>query len=296
MLLGIDPKVDYAFKYLFGRERNRPLLLLLLNAILRPQEPLAELELLNPFNEKDFEDDKLSILDIKAKDRLGRLFNIEMQLLATRAFRERLLYYGAKLYQGQLQEGMAYQQLRPTTVICFLNAVLFAEVADHHLIFEWRERQHGLVLSDQLAIHLLELPKFTKAAAELATPLDRWLYFLRHAEQFDPSALPAGLDSPEMQGAVGELTMLAQNAADRERYESRLKFQRDYDSALADARQVGLQEGQAGERMERIHDYQQLLGRPLTPLEQLRQMPADKLEQLVKQLKDDLARSLSRSP
>src|SRR5260370_34119693 len=119
MILGIDPKVDYAFKYLFGRERNLEILLLLLNAILRPppDEQLAELELLNPFNGKDFLEDKLSILDIKARDTSGRLFNIEMQLLVTSAFRERLGYYGAKLNQTQRPEGMGYQQPRATTAI-----------------------------------------------------------------------------------------------------------------------------------------------------------------------------------
>jgi hypothetical protein len=36
MILGIDPKVDYAFKRLFGREQNVALLISLLNAVLQP--------------------------------------------------------------------------------------------------------------------------------------------------------------------------------------------------------------------------------------------------------------------
>lgn len=35
MKLGIDPKIDYAFKKLFGQERNKPLLVHLLNAVLQ---------------------------------------------------------------------------------------------------------------------------------------------------------------------------------------------------------------------------------------------------------------------
>lgn len=34
--LGIDPKVDYAFKRVFGRVTNRDILLHLINAVLRP--------------------------------------------------------------------------------------------------------------------------------------------------------------------------------------------------------------------------------------------------------------------
>ena len=71
MILGIDPKVDYVFKKLFGSEANKPLLIALLNAILRAflAEPIVDVEILNPFNDKDLLDDKLSILDIKARDR-----------------------------------------------------------------------------------------------------------------------------------------------------------------------------------------------------------------------------------
>jgi predicted transposase/invertase (TIGR01784 family) len=95
MIPRIDPKVDYAFKRLFGREPNQALAVHLLNAVLKPPpaERVVELELLNPFNDKDRLDDKLSILDIKARDQSGRQFNVEMQLLANRYFRQRVPYY-----------------------------------------------------------------------------------------------------------------------------------------------------------------------------------------------------------
>jgi hypothetical protein len=53
MILGIDPKVDYAFKHLFGREVTRPLLIHVLNSILNPASghEIRDIELLNPFNQ-----------------------------------------------------------------------------------------------------------------------------------------------------------------------------------------------------------------------------------------------------
>jgi hypothetical protein len=36
MMLGIDPKVDYAFKWLFGNQKNTSILIHLLHAILNP--------------------------------------------------------------------------------------------------------------------------------------------------------------------------------------------------------------------------------------------------------------------
>jgi len=69
MILGIDPKVDYAFKRLFGSERTKDLLIHLLNAILKPSpgEQVVDVILLNPFSDKEVLDDKLSILDVKAR-------------------------------------------------------------------------------------------------------------------------------------------------------------------------------------------------------------------------------------
>ncbi len=98
MPIGIDPKVDFAFKYVFGREQNEPLLVLLLNAILdpAPDRRLVSLTILNPLLPQDRTDDKLSILDIRARDSLGRTYNVEMQLLKHKYLKERVLYYWAK--------------------------------------------------------------------------------------------------------------------------------------------------------------------------------------------------------
>jgi predicted transposase/invertase (TIGR01784 family) len=78
MIPRIDPKVDYAFKHVFGREQNQSLLVDLLHAVLEPspQQQIKTLEILNPFNDKEALDDKLSILDIKARDQSGRQFNV----------------------------------------------------------------------------------------------------------------------------------------------------------------------------------------------------------------------------
>lgn len=57
MPLGIRPTVDFVFKLLFGSLENADLLIHLLNAVLQAESPIQEVEILNPFNEKMFEDD-----------------------------------------------------------------------------------------------------------------------------------------------------------------------------------------------------------------------------------------------
>src|SRR5580658_5935070 len=137
MILNIDPKVDYAFKHLFGRDSTRPILIDLLDQILSPGpgHHIQDVELLNPYNPKESLDDKLSILDIKARDQSGRQINVEMQMRLNAYFRSRIIYYQAKFHQQQMHEGDKYSVLKPTISIVFLNEVLFPEVADYHLRF-----------------------------------------------------------------------------------------------------------------------------------------------------------------
>ena len=103
-----DPKVDYAFKHVFGREQSKPALMSLLDAVLQPAagQNIASIELLNPFNEKEALDDKLSILDIKARDQSGRQFNVEMQMLAYGAFASARSTTGRDCTRGNCKKGM----------------------------------------------------------------------------------------------------------------------------------------------------------------------------------------------
>ena len=77
---GIDPKVDLVFKKLFGSVENKALLISLLRAVLPDSpavpDPIADVEIMNPYNDQETLDEKLSILDVKARDQSGRQYNI----------------------------------------------------------------------------------------------------------------------------------------------------------------------------------------------------------------------------
>lgn len=81
---GIRPTVDYAFKRVFGCEENKSVLVDLLNAVLLDsgQTPIRDVQILNPFSLQDADNDRLVILDIKARDESGRETLIEMQMMS----------------------------------------------------------------------------------------------------------------------------------------------------------------------------------------------------------------------
>jgi predicted transposase/invertase (TIGR01784 family) len=279
MSLGIDPTVDYAFKHLFGRETTRPILIDLLNSVLAPApgHAITEIDLLNPFNPKEALDDKLSILDINARDQEGRHFNIEMQMLAYRYYEKRIHYNACKLHQQQLHEGQDYLELKPTISISFLNHVLFPDDNEYHSSFGLLERTQHFALTEDMEFHILELPKFKKEPTEVTSGLDRWLYFLRHAEMMEVETLPAALQQPLVQRALEELKMLTQTDQERERYEARRKFQLDYNTGMKVAQLEGRKIGV-------IQFCERLLRRPETPASQLATLSDEALTKLADEL------------
>jgi predicted transposase/invertase (TIGR01784 family) len=175
MALGISPTVDYAFKRLLGDPHHKRVLIHLLNAIFEKQFVVVDVDILNPFLEKDFEDDKLSVLDLRARDTCGRQYNLEMQTSVAGALTRRLVYYLACIYSQQLGESEKYDRLAPAMSICFLDGILFRESPAFHTRFQLCSLEHQLVFSDQLEVHLIELAKYRGEAAVLprARPVEK---------------------------------------------------------------------------------------------------------------------------
>ncbi len=291
---GIDPKVDYAFKRVFGSEENRDILTNLLNAIFAGSSlaPIRDVELLNPFSFKDVADDRLFILDIKARDDQQRESLIEMQNLAHADYRGRLVYYAAKHLSQTLSEGADYSKLGRVIVVCLLNDVLFGESTEHHSRFELIDGDSGLRFSDHLSIHVIELPKFQKTLAQLDSELDRWIYFLKHGEELDVDQFPPQLQTSEIRKAAGVLNMLSHSSTERDLYEARQMAQRDeaarIKTALAKGRLEGRLEGQlqaANAALLKLGT--RLLGQPSPEvLGQLQQADVDRLEAMMERLMD----------
>lgn len=127
MPLGIKPTVDFAFKKIFGSPENVQALIGLLNAILELPDPIRHVTILNPFSYQEFTEDKLIVLDIRARDSAGRWLNIEMQVSIVSGLTERLVYYACSLYVDQLEAGQSYTILKPAISICLLNRELYRD-------------------------------------------------------------------------------------------------------------------------------------------------------------------------
>ena len=287
MANGIDPKVDFAFKRVLGNPEHTAITVHFLNAVLGDSRRITLVEILNPILGQETDDDKLAILDVRAQDDQGRWLNIEMQTANQTGLRQRLTFYAASLYVGQMHSGDAYNNLRPAISICVLDTLLFPSVPDLHLDFQMRNGRHGLVLTDDIQVHFLELPKYNREAQPVgdAAPLEKWAYFFRFAAQLTRDEIGGRLTDAEFTEAAGVLEMIAQSPQEREMYEARLKFERDQVWRLRAAKDEGIEQGiERGEVSGRIRVLQVLLGLPESPLSELAGLELEQLSRMAIQL------------
>lgn len=240
MPLGIRAIVDFVFKKIFGSPENSIVLIGLLNAILKLPRPIVAVEILNPFNYQEFADAKQIILDVRAKDSLGRWFNIEMQVSTFAGLTQRIVFYACSLYVDQLGKGGNYATLCSAISVCLLNKVLFHDNPKPHHRFQLIDEPSGRRLDHAIEIHTLELPKYNlnEATIAQADKLDQWVFLLLRAHEYDAVRLRQLLPGIEFDQAIGVIETIASKTEDRQMYDQREKALRDHEWALSSARQV----------------------------------------------------------
>ncbi len=179
----INPKIDLAFKKIFGITENKDILINFLNAIIYEAQPVIEdLEIIDPDKGVETVGIKDTYLDIKAKINGDRIALIELQLINVSSFGKRVLYNGAKTYSLELTGEERYERLKTVISLKIADFEMFANQPEVISRFVFKEKNHKSDYPDtELELVFVELPKFTKQLAELETPADQWIYFLKNS-------------------------------------------------------------------------------------------------------------------
>jgi len=223
----INPIVDCVFKALLGSEKNKNLLIHFLNAVteLQGDEAITDVVIMNPYNEREFIDGKLSVVDIKAKCQNDFKYQVEIQLAVYSALSSRIVYNWSTIYHSQLTKQKGdYKELKPVFSIWILENPLFKDVENYHLKFGLNDLKNNISLSDHLTIHLLQLSHFDDSKA-ICNETERWLYFFKKAENQEMENLPEVLKTKEMKQAMETLQDFSENQKNYLLYQSRLDAQ-----------------------------------------------------------------------
>jgi predicted transposase/invertase (TIGR01784 family) len=243
----IDPRIDCVFKSLLGNESNRNLLVHFINATLASElvAPITQVEILNPYNEKEHLDDKLSIVDVKAKDEHSRIYQIEIQLLFFSNLPARMLYTWADVYSQQLQSGDKYHELNPTYSIWLLgeNAIKNDDQYIHR--YKFRD-EAGVPLIEHGGIWLFELEKFN--AQVIDNEQTRWLRFFKEGKQLNDLNLPDWMNTQEMKQAMNTLCQFSEKERNYFAYQARQDFLRQQGTILFEKDEALVQRDEALER------------------------------------------------
>ena len=246
-----SPTGDTFIHYLFASPGNERILLSFVNAVLdnagRP--PVMKTEVRNPFNPKTFVTDKSSIIDIKAVADNNHSFVIEFQVLAHKAFANRMLYYWARTYAGQIRHSEEYEKLNPVISIIVTRFLMFPELEKLHNTF-WITAQDvpEVPLTDNLQIYTLELvaEKLGQLPA-MKEPLRQWLEFFQYSDTKSEEEMRFLLENsdPVVRDAYDEYRRFNQSEELRMLEENREKSQLDFNSYIGDARREGEAKGKA---------------------------------------------------
>ena len=198
-----DPKNDVAFRKIFGNDNKKEILISFLNAVLKlaGDKQITWIEILNPYQLPRIVVSKASILDIKARDKAGNTYIIEMQISDKNGLDKRIVYYTAKGFVSQLGVGEDYYKLKPVIFIGILNFDYLKgdKYLSRHLILDADTQEHKL---KDLEFNFIELTKFNKTELELHTMVEKWIYFIKNAKEL--SVIPSNVADKGLEEAYKE--------------------------------------------------------------------------------------------
>ena len=235
--------MDFVFKRLFGAEESKDSLISLLNAIIKSDSPIKDIELKSPDLEKQHIGDKFCRLDIKAKTDKGEIINVEIQVRDEYNMVQRTLYYWSKIYSDQLGESENYKNLARTVCINILNFKLL-DNDRYHNTYRLKEITTNEELTDIEEIHFIELPKSKEIKSEEVNNIDsllKWIEFIKEPESETVRILE--LTDESIRKAKTQLYKLSLDKKTIEQYRIREKALYDEISALENSREKGLKEG-----------------------------------------------------
>lgn len=201
----LNPKADLTFKRVFGEHPD--LVMSFLNALLplAPGQEITDIEYLpsemvpeNPLR-------KNSIVDVRCKDQKGRQFIVEMQMIWSPEFKQRVLFNASKAYVRQIGTGEEYELLQPVYSLNLVNEIFEPELEGYYHYYNLVHVEHSNKVIDGLQLIFVELPKFNPHTYAEKKMQALWLRYLTEINEKTREVPSELLANPEVKKAVTAL-------------------------------------------------------------------------------------------
>ena len=242
----IDPKIDFSFKRLFGRDENKELLVDFLNEVFRGEYKFSDV-VYNDKEQAGRSDMKSVVYDIYCTTDTGVKMIVEMQFADNADFLDRSYYYISRALNRQLGHGDRYK-LKPVIGVFIVN---FSNELFTHSRHDYRQIDEttGLRVPAPFRMIYFSLPNFNKSEEECVTKLDKWLYLLKNMENLNQ--LP-WVNDPVFRKLAEEGAIENLSREEYEKYEHEIDDIRITLGTIKMNREEGREEGVEAERRRMI--------------------------------------------
>ena len=216
----LNPKADLTFKKVFGEHPD--LVASFLNALLpfdSPEERIEHVEYLPSELVPQTPLRKNSIVDVRCKDKRGRQFIVEMQMVWSSEFKQRVLFNASKAYVRQIAGGEDYELLQPVYSLNLGNDIFEPELEGYYHNYRIVHVEHSDRIIEGLHFVFVELPKFTPHTYKEKKMHVLWLRYLTEIDEKTREVPQELLDNPDIKKAVAQLEESAFTDAQLRGYE-----------------------------------------------------------------------------
>ena len=269
----LNPRADLTFKRVFGEHPD--LVMSLLNALLplAANQEITDIEYLpsemvpeNPLR-------KNSIVDVRCKDKQGRQFLVEMQMIWSPEFRQRVLFNASKAYVRQINTGEEYELLQPVYSLNLVNEVFEPELEGYYHHYQMIHVENTDKVIEGLQLIFVELPKFTPHTFSEKKMQVLWLRYLTEINEKTREVPEELMANPEVKKAVDALEVSAFTDAqlagyekfwdiisvEKTLYNSAIRkglaegLEKGLEKGIAEGMEKGMEKGKAEGKVEECH-------------------------------------------
>ena len=245
----INPFTDIGFKRIFGQEFSKPVLLKFLNALLKDERTITDLQFLDKEQIGIYDGDRSLIYDVLCRTADGEQIIVEMQNRYQPYFKERSIYYAARAIVEQGQRGREWEyDIKAVYLVAFMDFQISDTVKDVRIDVALMDMERHTLFSDKVRLVYLQLPFFTKEEEECHDDFDRMLFVLKHMDVFDRMPWAAKDSVFQRLAEIAEVAKL--DKKERIQYEAEVKGYRDTIAVMHGQYLLGEAKGRAEGRAE----------------------------------------------
>ena len=245
----INPRVDWAFKRIFGSDDTKECLITFLNGVFEGEFVIKDVKFLKTEQTRHQKKERGVIFDVMCATDDGRRIIVEMQKKEQQYFVDRALFYSSKAIVEQAKQGEWDFHLSPIYTVCFMDFIAEEGIpyqfrtdislgllnksvvssqdpekkkASMHKTLKMPGLRYGF---EKIRIVFLQLPLFEKKEPECMDIFDCWIYVLNNMEHLKEIPFLDKYPVFRKLAEIGDLRKLT--AEEREYYDEDIKIMRD---------------------------------------------------------------------